>query len=110
MAANHVSTIRAAPLFPFLFQELLDAMTFDELQVFYHAHMVFGAVALIKGNQPIAGEIVTIKAKPNKSFPNQIAMLFHEGTILTAWQAPGTVRSAKSLVFQIVFKGQVIDA
>jgi hypothetical protein len=49
MAAYNSITIRTVPFFYFLFQESLKAMLLNELEVLYHAHVVFGVVTLIKG-------------------------------------------------------------
>ena len=63
MAAYYPATFRAAPLCFFLFQELLDAMLFDELKVLYHTQMVFGAIAFIEVFQPATGEILAFVAE-----------------------------------------------
>jgi hypothetical protein len=84
-------------------------MLFDEFEVFYHAHMVLGAVSLIKGFQPTTGKIFALIAKANKSFPEQIALIFHEGTVLTAWQAAAAVCLSKSLFLKVVFHRQITN-
>jgi len=109
MTAYHLATFRAAPLCLFLFQEPLDAMLFDEFEVFYHAHMVLGAVSLIEGFQPTTGKIFALIAKPNKSFSEQIALIFHKGTVLTAWQAAAAVCLSKSLLLKVVFHCQITN-
>jgi hypothetical protein len=48
MATYHPAAFRAVPLCHFFFQEPVNAMRFYEFEVFYHAHMVKGAVALIE--------------------------------------------------------------
>jgi hypothetical protein len=48
MAAYHITTLGAPPLCNFLFQKPLDTMRFYEFEVFYHAHMVFSAIAFIE--------------------------------------------------------------
>jgi len=51
MAACHSAAFREAPLCFFLFKELFDTMLFDEFdefKVFYHTHVVFGAIAFIE--------------------------------------------------------------
>ena len=69
MTAYHFTTFRAAPLFLLFFQETLDTMLLDEFEVFYHAHMVLGAVSLIEGFQATTGKFFALIAKPNQSFP-----------------------------------------
>ena len=109
MTAYHLATFRATPLCLFLFQEPLDAMLFDEFEVFYHAHMVLGAVSLIKVFQPTTGKFFALIAKPNQSFPEQITVFFHEGTILTAWPAAAAVPLSKSLLLKVVFHRQITN-
>jgi hypothetical protein len=70
MTAYYSTTIRAAPLCGFLFQEPLYAMFFYEFEVLYHAHVVFSLVTLIKGFQPAAGEVLAFITEPYKPFPN----------------------------------------
>ena len=98
MTAYRPATSTATPLCLFFFQEALDALLFDEFEIIYHAHMVLGVVALIEGFQPTTGKISTLIAKPDKPFPEQIALFLHEGAILTAWQAAGAVGLIKSLL------------
>ena len=109
MTAYHLATFRAAPLCLFLFQKSLHAMLFYEFEVFYHAHMVLGAVSLIKVFQPTTGKFFALIAKPNKSFPEQITVFFHEGTILTAWPAAAAVPLSKSLLLKVVFHRQITN-
>jgi hypothetical protein len=47
MTAYHPATFGAVPPCCFLLQKLLDAVLFDEFEVFDHAHMIRGAVSLI---------------------------------------------------------------
>jgi len=84
-------------------------MLFDEFEVFYHAHMVLGTVSLIEGFQPTTGKIFALIAKPNKSFPEQITLIFHEGTVLTAWQAAAAVCFSKSLFLKVIFHRQITN-
>ena len=107
MAAHHSATFRAAPLCLFLFQELLDAMLFDESKVLYHAHVVFGSVTLIEGFEPAAGKILAFITEPYKSFPNQVTVRFHKNTIFTAWQAAGAVCPLESFHFQVILHCEV---
>jgi len=109
MTAYHLATFRATPLCLFLFQEPLDALLFDEFEVFYHAHMVLGAVSLIEGFQPTTGKIFALIAKANKSFPKHFAPVTHMKTVLTAWQTSLTINSFKSLLVQIIFHRQITD-
>lgn len=110
MAADYPATLRAAPLRRFPFQEPPDAILFDKFEVLYHAHMVIDAVALIEGLKAATGEIPAIIAEPHEAFPQQPALLFHEGTVLAARQAAGAVCLPKALLFQVVFHGQVAGA
>jgi len=110
MTAYHPATFRAVPLRLFFLQEPLHAMFFDESEVLNHAHMVLAAVALIEGFQTTAGKSAALMAKPNKSLPQQTALLAHEGTVLTAWQATGAVLPSESLLIQVVFHRQIAEA
>ena len=103
MAAYHSATFGAAPLYLFLFQELLDAMFFDEFKVLYHTHMVFCAIAIIEVFQPATGEFLAFIAETQKSFPQQVTLACHKGTVLATWQTPIAVLSRKSLLFEVIF-------
>jgi hypothetical protein len=72
--------------------------------------MVFGAIPLIQRLQPDAGILSTFKAKPDEPFPYQIALVFHEQAVFTAGQAAGAVLLVESLLIQVVFHRQVMDA
>jgi len=84
-------------------------MLSDELEVLNHAHMVLGTVALVESLQSTAGKTSALIAEPNESFPEQIALLLQEGTVLAAWQAAGAVRLRKSLLLQVVLHRQIAD-
>ncbi len=103
MAAYHSATFRAAPLCLFLFQELLDAMLFDEFKVLYHTHMVFCTISFIEVFQPATGEILAFIAETQKSFPQQVTLACHKGTVLAAWQTAVAVLSRKSLLLEVIF-------
>ena len=103
MTADYSITIRASPLLMFFFKEFINAFVSNIFQVLNHAHMVFGSVTLIKGFEPVAGEVLTFITKPYKSFPNQVAMLSHENTVLATWQATGTVSLLESFLVEFIF-------
>ena len=84
MTAYHLATFRAAPFCCFFFQELPDTMLFYEIEVFYHAHMVKGTVALIKGLKTAAGEIRAFIAETYKPFIYFVALPLII-TAFTAW-------------------------
>ena len=109
MTAYHFATFRTAPLFLFLFQVTFDAMLFNEFEVFYHAHMVPGAISLIKVFQPTTGKFFALIAKPNQSFPEQITMFFHKRTVLTAWPAAAAVSLSKSLLLKVISHRQITN-
>jgi len=110
MAAYHFAAFRAAPFLFFLFQKHLHTLLFDVIQVFEHAHMVFGAVTLIKGFEAFAGEIFALRTEADQSFPQQMALLLHMGTVLTPRQAAGTIFPLKALFLQIIFHCLIADA
>ena len=84
-------------------------MLFYEIEVFYHAHMVKGTIALIEGFKAAAGKILAFIAEPHKPFPKQATLFFHKSTALTTWNATTAVRFSKSFLLQIVFHRQVAD-
>src|SRR4030066_1316379 len=84
-------------------------MLFDEFEVFYHAHMVLGAVSLIKSFQPTTGKIFALIAKANKSFSKHFAPVTHMKTVLAARQTSLTINSFKSPLVQIIFHRQITD-
>ena len=110
MTAYHPTAFRAAPLRRFIFQKQSDAMRFYKIEIFNHAHMVFSTIPFIKVFEPATGEIVTLIAETDKSFSHQVALLCHEGTVLTTWQATGTVFFGEPLILKVVFHRQVADA
>jgi hypothetical protein len=110
MTADGLAAFRAAPLCLFLVHEHLNAMLFDEIQVFQHAHMVLGTVALIEGFEPGAGIIIALKTKSDETIPYQIARVFHEHAMFTARQATGAVLPVEPLFLQIILHRQVADA
>jgi hypothetical protein len=84
VATYYPITLKASPLLLLSFKEFINTIISDVFQVLNHAHMIKSAVALIECLQPTAGEILTIVAKPHKSFPQQFTLPFVV-TILTAW-------------------------
>jgi hypothetical protein len=68
MAAYPPATFRTAPLCLFLSQEALDAMIFDEFEVFDHTQVIFGTIAMVEIYQPTARKITALVAKPNQTF------------------------------------------
>jgi len=103
MAAYYFATIRASPLLLLFFKEFIDTFVSDVFQVINHTHMVFSSVTLIEVFKPAAGEVPAFITKPYKSLPNQVAMLFHENTVLAAWHATGTVSLLESFLVQVIF-------
>ena len=103
MTAYYSVTIRALPLLLLFFKEFIDTFVSDVFQVLNHAHMVFGSVTLIKCFKPVAGEVLAFITEPHKSLPDEVAMMFHENTVLAAWQATGAVSLLESFLVQIIF-------
>ena len=109
MAADHPATHSTTPFCSFFFYESLYAMLFDKFEVFYHAHVVVGAIPFIEVFQSAAGKILALVAEPHKSFPQEITLLLHEGAVFTAWPAAGAVPFCKTLLVQVIFHCQVAD-
>lgn len=110
MTAYHSTAVGATPFCFFFFQKRPDAVRFYEIEVCYHAHMVFGAIPFIEGLEPTAGVIRTFIAESHETFTQPGTRLFHKGTVLAAWQTAGTIRFTKPLLIQIVCHRQVADA
>jgi len=104
MAAYHSSTVGAVPPCRFLFQELLNAIVSDELEVLDHAHVVSGAVPRVQSLQPGAGIVAAAGAEPHQSLPKQVAASCHVGAVLAAWQATGAVGTSESLPVEIAVR------
>jgi len=110
MAAYHFAAIRASPLLPLLFKESIDAFVSDVFQVLDHAQVVFGSVTLVEGLESAAGEVLAFMTEPYKSLSNKVAMLFHESTVLAAWQATGAVSPLEPSPVNVVFQSQIAHA
>ena len=110
MTAYHPGTFGAVPFYRLLFKETLDAMLLYKFEVFYHAHMVKGAIALIEGLQPATGKSLAFIAEPYKPFPQQVAVFCHKSAVLTAWAATGAVCLPDSLLFHVFFHRQIAGA
>ena len=110
MAAYYSATIRTSPLLLFFFKESIDTFVPDVFQVLNHAQVIFGAVAFIESFEPAAGEVLAFVTKPHKPFPNQVAILAHENTVLAAWQATGAVSLLESVLVKVIFQSQIADA
>ena len=104
MAAYYAVTVRASPLFPFFFKEFIHTFVSDVFQVLNHAHVVFGSVTLIKHFKSVAGEVLAFMTKPYKSLSNEVAMLFHENTVLATRKATGAVSSFEALLVQVILQ------
>ena len=104
MAAYYTVTVRASPLFPFFFKEFIHTFVSDVFQVLNHAHVVFGSVTLIKCFKSVAGEVLAFITKPYKSLSNEVAMLFHENTVLATRQATGAVSPFEALLVQVILQ------
>jgi hypothetical protein len=102
MAAYHFAAIRASPLLPLLFKESIDTFVSDVFQVLDHAQVVFGSVTFVEGLKSAAGEILAFIAEPYQPFPNQVAMPFHESTVLATWQATGAVSPLEPFLVQVI--------
>jgi hypothetical protein len=59
---NGAAARRTGPSYCFIFSKLSDADRFDITQILYHAHLVFGAVAVIQMFQSGTGKALTFKA------------------------------------------------
>lgn len=96
MAANHSSARRAAPCLTLLLQKCFQAKFLDAVEVVYHAHMVFGTVALIQCLQSPAGEAFAFKTKPDAAFSQQFAGVPHMCAVFTPGKASRTMFFVKT--------------
>jgi hypothetical protein len=110
MAAYCPAAFGTSPFCRFLFQELLDTVSFYEFKVIYHAHMVLGSVAFIEGFKPSAGEVSALITEPHQPPAQQTTSLFHEGTVLATWNAARAVSLTETLLLQVAFHRQVTGA
>jgi hypothetical protein len=110
MAAYHSAAIGASPLLPLLFKEFVHPFVSDVLQVVNHTHVVFGAVTFIQNIEPAAGKVPAFVTEPDKPFPKQVAIPFHEGAVFAAPQTPGAVTLPEPFLVQVALHRQVADA
>jgi hypothetical protein len=75
VAANGPAASGAFPLFFLMSQEHIDTKFLDILKVFYHAHVVFIAVALVELLEALTGELFTFKAVFYTPLPYQFTPL-----------------------------------
>lgn len=80
---------------------MLHAIVADGVQVFDHAHVVFGTVALIEVFQAVAWIIGTFKTKANLAFAKQLAAVCHVDAILSAGNAARAVGAVKTSFVQV---------
>lgn len=79
------------PAIFFIFQEFLNSIIADIVQVFNHAHAIFCTVSLVQFFYTLAGETFTLKAKITLSLCAKPAMAFDGATVyFSASIAPGT--------------------
>ena len=71
-------------------------MNSDEIEIFYHAHMIFCSIALIQRFQPFTRKSVTLKTKAYLSFYKQLAHIPHMGAVLSSWNTALTIGLMKS--------------
>ena len=109
MAAYYFATIRASPFLLFFLKEFIDTFVPDIFQVLDHAQVVFCSVTLIESFKPMTGEILAFITEPYKSFADQVAMLFHENTVLATWQATGAVSLLEPFLVKVIFQSQIAD-
>ena len=109
MAAYYSVAMRTLPLLLLFLEEFINTFASDVFQVLNHAHVVFGSVAPIKGFKPATGEVRAFITEPYKPFPDQVAMLAHENTILAARQTPRAISPIEPLLVQVNLHGEVTD-
>jgi len=103
VAADRPTASGAAPLFLLHFQEIIHSKILDGLQVFDHAHVIFGAVALIEAFEAFAGVSGTFKTETQLAFAKQLATIRHVGAVFPARDAARAVGPVKTLLIQVQF-------
>ena len=110
MAAYHITTFRTVPLLFFLFQEPIKAVFLDEFEVFNHAHIVFGAVSLIKGHKANAGKIFTFITEFHLVVQKQLASFLEKRALFVSRSATLTVSHSHSFSSNIIFQSKIVTA
>jgi len=110
MAADQAITIWALPNIRFFLQEQFQAIFLDKVQVFDHAHVVFGAIAFIQRFQPFAGESLAFKTKADESFCQVFALVAHVEAVFPPGNASRAIFIIETLLFQIVVHRLITSA
>jgi hypothetical protein len=103
MATYDRAALRAPPFLFFLLQKLLHAALFNELQILNHAHVIVRAVTLVQAFKTAAGKLITLVAELHQPISKEVAVLFHEGAVLSPGATAGAVRSHDTRTSQVIF-------
>jgi hypothetical protein len=109
MAAYYPAALWTTPFRTFLIQKFFDSVFPDELEVFYHAQVIFSTIALIEGFQAFTGEVLTLIAEPDQSIAEQFAVFFHEEAVLTTRDATFAISPLEPVFVQSFFLRHITD-
>jgi len=101
MTADRPTAGGAAPLFRLHIQKIIHSKIPDGVQVFDHAHVVLGAVALIQALEAFAGVLRAFKTETQLAFAKQLAAIRHMGAVFPPGDAARAVGSVKTLLIQV---------
>jgi hypothetical protein len=80
-------------------QKRFDSLLLYKIEIFYHAHPVIRAVALIQLLQAPAWILCAFVAKLHQSVPKQLAIPLHENAVLPTRPAARAIGSTDALFF-----------
>lgn len=110
MTAYRLAAFRAFPLLLLRFQKPVYTMIPNIFQVFYHAHMIFFLISLIKRFQIFAREAIALIAEPYFSLSYQITMILQAvRAVLTSRDTARAIFSVYPLLLQIIFHRLITD-
>ncbi len=109
MATDPIPAFSALPFLFFFDEKNPDALFFDSGEIVDHAEVILRTIAEIERLQAVAGKIVALKTVSYLAFPQQVAVLFHEGAVLSPDDAPRTIGLVESFRIDFVFHGEITD-
>jgi hypothetical protein len=107
MAANRLSAPGTAPFFRFLYEELLDTMVPQILQILDRTQVEIFSITLIQMVQSGAGKILAFITVLDFPVGEPLTILFQVGAFPVPGPAPGAVSHIDSLAPNIIFASQI---
>ncbi len=109
VAGDNLAAVWALPLLLLPFEEALNTVCFDELEVFDGTHVVAAAVAFVQGFDSVAGKVTAFIAEVD-FFEDFWAPCLNVGTFSAAGAAAFACGDGDAFEFQIVLHGEVACA